>query len=92
MIEASESSEKKLTDDEITGNAFVFILAGYETTATSLSFTSYLIAAHPEVQEKLHAEIDAEISDDVRIFNFAALLLKTWKKHRDSKSYFDFWN
>lgn len=68
MIEASEGSSKKLTDEEITGNAFVFILAGYETTATSLAFTSYLIAAHPEVQDKLHAEIDAEIGDDVGHF------------------------
>lgn len=30
----------------------------YETTATSLSFTSYLIAAHPQVQDQICEEID----------------------------------
>ena len=37
----------------------------YETTATSLSFTTYLIAAHPEVQDRLIAEIDEVIDDQV---------------------------
>eukprot|EP00731_Ephydatia_muelleri_P016840 Em0009g1264a len=31
--------------------------AGYETTATSLSYASYLLALHPSEQEKLHSEI-----------------------------------
>ena len=37
----------------------------YETTATSLAFTAYLIAKHPEVQERLFAEIDEVIDDQV---------------------------
>ena len=38
MIEASDSANanKKLLDDEITGNAFVFILAGYTISFISL--------------------------------------------------------
>ena len=39
----------------------------YETTATSLAFTAYLIATHPEVQDKLIEEIDQEIGPDLEV-------------------------
>ncbi|GBM66667.1 Cytochrome P450 3A12 [Araneus ventricosus] len=47
-----------LTDEEIVANAYVFLLAGYETTATALAFTFYLLVKHPEIQEKLYQEIE----------------------------------
>jgi cytochrome P450 len=34
-------------------------LAGYETTASTLSFCTYELALHPEVQDKLYAEVTA---------------------------------
>ena len=61
MMDAAEGEgkeEKKLTDEEIVGHSIVFLLAGNETTANTLAFTSYLLALHPEIQEKLQAEID----------------------------------
>ena len=33
-----------------------FFLAGHETTAVALSWTWYLLAQHPEVAARLHAE------------------------------------
>ena len=49
---------QKLTDEEIVINAFLFLLAGYETTANTLAYTSYLLALHPSVQDRLHSEIE----------------------------------
>ncbi|XP_030069132.1 cytochrome P450 3A29-like isoform X2 [Microcaecilia unicolor] len=49
---------KSLTDAEIMAQALIFILAGYETTSSALSFMAYSVAVHPEIQKKLHAEID----------------------------------
>ncbi|XP_077880878.1 cytochrome P450 3A9-like isoform X6 [Ictidomys tridecemlineatus] len=47
-----------LSDLEIAAQSIVFILAGYETTSTTLSFIMYLLATHPDVQKKLQQEID----------------------------------
>ena len=61
MIDATEGEdggEGKLSDEEIVANSILFLLAGFETTANALSFVSYLLALHPEIQEKLQAEID----------------------------------
>uniref|UniRef100_UPI00398E99CA thromboxane-A synthase isoform X3 n=1 Tax=Pristiophorus japonicus TaxID=55135 RepID=UPI00398E99CA len=47
-----------LTLDKILGQAFIFFAAGYETTSSTLAFTSYLLANHPESQELLLKEVD----------------------------------
>ena len=46
------------TEKQIVSFSIDFLLAGYGTTADALSFTSYLLALNPEVQERLQAEID----------------------------------
>ena len=64
MIDAAEregGEVKKITDEEIVTNSILFLLAGYETTANTLAYTSYLLALHPEIQEKLQTEIDGYI-------------------------------
>ena len=50
---------RPLTDKEIVAHSFTFVLAGYETTANTLSYVSYLLALNPEAQEKLQHEIDS---------------------------------
>ena len=42
----------------VAANAHFLILAGHESTSSALAFTSYLLALHPEVQERLAEEID----------------------------------
>ena len=58
MIDTPMEDGKNLQNDQIAGFSVGFILAGYETTSTTLSFSSYLLAMNPDVQEKLQAEID----------------------------------
>jgi cytochrome P450 len=51
-------NEGKFTDKEVVGQAVGMLLAGYETTANALAYTSYLLALNPDIQEKLQSEID----------------------------------
>lgn len=50
--------KKMMTEDEIVGQAFVFLLAGYETSSNTLAFTCYLLALHPECQLRVQKEVD----------------------------------
>lgn len=53
-----------IEDRHVVGNAFIFLAAGFETTATSLGFLMYLLATHPDEQEKLHDEIEGAFGSD----------------------------
>ncbi|KAI9775565.1 MAG: hypothetical protein M1816_005894 [Peltula sp. TS41687] len=47
-----------LTDEEVTGNMFMFLMAGYDTTANSIIYSSVNLVLYPEIQEQVIEEID----------------------------------
>ena len=55
MIDTTEEGEgggnRRLTDEEIVVQSITFLLAGYETTANTLAYTSYLLALNPEIPD-----------------------------------------
>lgn len=53
------------------------LLAGYETTSTALSYTTHLLAEHPDVQERLHDEI-IDVFGDNGVLPLLANLLRQW--------------
>ncbi|XP_025875413.2 cytochrome P450 3A12-like isoform X1 [Vulpes vulpes] len=63
MINSQNSKEmnthKALSDLELVAQSIIFVVAGYETTSTSLCLLMYELATHPDVQQKLQKEIDA---------------------------------
>ena len=73
----NEMSRQGLSDDEIFGNIFIYNLAGYETTANTVSTGIILLAAYPEWQEWLAEEInvvfDEETSPDGKYEAFPRL-------------------
>ncbi|CAG2175923.1 unnamed protein product, partial [Oppiella nova] len=52
-----DMTDKSLSYDEIIAQCTMFLMAGYESTAATLSMCLYTIAKHPEVQQKLYEEI-----------------------------------
>ncbi len=52
-----EETGEGLSDKELRDQAITIIGAGYETTTQALAWTWYLLAKHPEIENKLHAEI-----------------------------------
>ncbi|CAL1538437.1 unnamed protein product [Lymnaea stagnalis] len=57
-------SGKELTRSEIHAQAIVLIFAGYDTVATVLSFTLFLLAMHPDCCQKVQAEIDEKCGEE----------------------------
>jgi len=47
-----------MTDTQVRDEAMTIFLAGHETTANALMWTWYLLSGAPEVEAKLHAEVD----------------------------------
>jgi cytochrome P450 len=43
--------------DDFVGQAFQFLVAGFETSGSTVSDTLYELALHPEIQKRLRAEI-----------------------------------
>jgi len=56
-------NNKAIDEDMVVATAMVFMMAGYDTTATTLSYASYRLSKHPEQQEKLQEEVDQAFAD-----------------------------
>jgi cytochrome P450 len=54
----SQSDGLSLTDNEVMGNMFIFLLAGYDTTANTMIFCSMILALYPDIQNRLIEEVD----------------------------------
>nr|DAD54445.1 TPA_exp: cytochrome P450 enzyme 43 [Aphis glycines] len=57
MIEAQDKMDN-LSIEEMAAQAFVFFLAGFETTASHMCLMAHELAMHPHVQLRLQEEID----------------------------------
>ena len=67
MIDATaedRSEQMRLSDDEVVAQCFAFLIAGYDTTSNSLTYTAYLLALNPDIQEKLIDEIKAYTAEN----------------------------
>jgi cytochrome P450 len=51
-----------MTDKQVRDEAMTLFGAGHETTAVAMTWTWYLLSQHPEVEAKLHAELDSVLA------------------------------
>ncbi|OQR77565.1 cytochrome P450 3A11-like [Tropilaelaps mercedesae] len=59
------SGGKQMTDYHIMANAFIYLVAGFETSATSLSFITQILVEKPEVQQQILDEVTRLFPDKV---------------------------
>ena len=58
LLEVTDDQGNTLSNEQIRDEVVTLLLAGHETTALSLTLTAYLLSKHPEVEERLVAELD----------------------------------
>jgi cytochrome P450 len=58
LLAARDEDGSRMDDKQLRDETLTLFLAGYETTANLLAWTWWLLATHPEVERKLHQELD----------------------------------
>jgi cytochrome P450/nitrite reductase/ring-hydroxylating ferredoxin subunit len=70
LLAAQASEDIELSDLEIYGNVFTFLLAGEDTTANSMAWMMYFMAKYPEIQRKMQAEADSVLMDAATVTEY----------------------
>jgi len=58
LLAARDDDGSRMTDRQLRDESITIFLAGHETTANALSWTWMLLAQNPNVESKLHEELD----------------------------------
>lgn len=72
-----EETGEQMTDQQLRDEVMTIYLAGHETTANALSWAHMVISQHPEVQRKLHAEVDEALKGRTPTFEDLPSLVYT---------------
>lgn len=62
MHTRDEETGAGMTPEQLRAEVKTLMISGHETTAVALAWTWYLLSQHPQVEEKLHAELDAVLN------------------------------
>jgi cytochrome P450 len=62
LMQARDEDGSQMSDKQLRDEVLTFLLAGHETTALALTWTWYLLSQHPEIESKLHEELDCVLA------------------------------
>lgn len=65
LAQDEEGDGTGMTNQQLRDEAMTLFVAGHETTANALTWTWYLLSQHPEVEAKLHDEIDTVLGGNL---------------------------
>ncbi len=63
LLEAKTDDGSGLSDTEVRDEAITLFLAGHETTSLALSYTLWLLAEHPDLQDRAVAELESVLGE-----------------------------
>jgi len=58
LLAQDEETGQGMTDRQVRDEILTLLLAGHETTANTLTWTWYLLSEYPEIERRLHAELN----------------------------------
>lgn len=70
LLDARYDDGTAMEDEQLIDEILILFTAGHETTSNSLTFTSQLLARHPESQAKILAEITLAEKETSSLFEF----------------------
>lgn len=59
LLARDEETGQGMSDQQVRDEVMTLLFAGHETTSNLLAWTWFLLATHPEVEQRLQAELDA---------------------------------
>jgi len=59
--DSDPTAPTRMSDEQARDEVLTIFLAGYETVANGLTWTWYLLSQNPEIETRLHAELDATL-------------------------------
>jgi cytochrome P450 len=62
LAQDEEAGGQGMTDEQVRDEAMTIFLAGHETTAVALAWTWFLLSRAPDVEARLHEEIDGVLA------------------------------
>ncbi|XP_055544826.1 cytochrome P450 4C1-like [Wyeomyia smithii] len=65
LLQGNENNNQ-LTDDDVREEVDTFMFEGHDTTTAGMSWALFLLGLHPDVQDKVHQEIDSIFSGSDR--------------------------
>jgi len=68
IVSARQEADPRIGQIRLRDELVTLLLAGHETTASTLGWTLYLIDRHPQVWERLHAEAVAVLGDNLPVY------------------------
>jgi cytochrome P450 len=74
-----EDTQHRLTDDEVYDQVMTLLIGGTETTGNTMAWAFHVLAEHPEVEARLHVELDGVLGGRAPTFDDLPRLDYTWR-------------
>ncbi len=65
LITAGDDDGTRMSDKQLRDEVMTLLIAGYETAASTLTWLWYLLSQHPDIEAKLHQEVDSVLANQL---------------------------
>ncbi|XP_012230909.2 cytochrome P450 9e2-like [Linepithema humile] len=73
MQALDKENSHKMTLDDIVSQAFIFFLAGFDTSATLMCFIAHELAVNRDIQDRLREEVEQHFSEENDTISYESL-------------------